>query len=352
MSIATEYSDLEYQENLKLRRLFFIIGGLFLLIMTLIFIFTPLDIIIVDFFYDESLGGFFVSDEQPWKFLYEQEGLIVGTLGAVSLIMILTSWITKDPELKKIGRYGWFILMVALMGTGLLVNAMFKGYWGRPRPREYVEFGGTRQFYPVWYPAFLKLLPSASDPHDVLNNSSFAAGHPTEFIAYIALFFVFNHPEVFVKFLGEFKTWKLKMLMVFKYLAPCLSLVGGFLMAMGRAVQGGHWPSDSMWSFGFVYITAAILYYWVFNFPKWEKANMQKWQDSEYEIPKKQPIWAGLSIFLCICGVFMSIVWYIEYSIRPDAFLIELIAGICIDIASPIICYFAIRDLKSARSTQ
>ncbi len=42
-----------------------------------------------------------------------------------------------------------FLLLCLLVGPGLLANVVFKDNWGRARPREISEFGGTKTFSPA-----------------------------------------------------------------------------------------------------------------------------------------------------------------------------------------------------------
>ncbi len=39
-----------------------------------------------------------------------------------------------------------FLALLYILGPGVLVNLLFKEHWGRPRPVNIVEFGGTQQY--------------------------------------------------------------------------------------------------------------------------------------------------------------------------------------------------------------
>ena len=43
--------------------------------------------------------------------------------------------------------------------------------------------------------------------------------------------------------------------------ALLIGLAYGSLMGVGRIVQGAHFPSDVVWSWGVTFLTAAVLYY-------------------------------------------------------------------------------------------
>jgi len=45
-----------------------------------------------------------------------------------------------------------YLTTAYLLGPGLLVNVILKSHWGRPRPNEVTEFGGTLPFVNWWDP--------------------------------------------------------------------------------------------------------------------------------------------------------------------------------------------------------
>lgn len=68
---------------------------------------------------------------------------------AVALVVLgLTLWLRR-PLMLKAREWG-FVLALFLLGPGLLVNGVLKSYWGRARPTEVIDFGGTAQFTPAW----------------------------------------------------------------------------------------------------------------------------------------------------------------------------------------------------------
>ncbi len=44
---------------------------------------------------------------------------------------------------------GAFLILSVVIGPGLIINAVFKDHWDRPRPRDVVEFGGMLQCTPA-----------------------------------------------------------------------------------------------------------------------------------------------------------------------------------------------------------
>ncbi|MCP4760258.1 MAG: phosphatase PAP2 family protein [archaeon] len=265
---------IEYKENYLLRWIIIMICLIGLMILTIILKAHngALDIAITSLFYDSSLpvgNRFFLEHEQPWEFLYEADYLLLSITAITGLILTLIGLIDKNKRIFL--RYGLFILISAIVSDGIVVNAIFKNLWGRPRPRQTVLFPNSATpdnfpFFAVWDIAF----------EYSGRAKSFSAGHPCNLLIAIGIYFVFNHPEFIVHYFGEYKEWKIKILKGIKYGFLLLSIIGGFLMGIGRIVQGAHWASDVLWSFAFIYITTAIFYHNVFKIPENEKKIMKK----------------------------------------------------------------------------
>ena len=66
------------------------------------------------------------------------------------------------------GRAALFLVVTLALGPGIVTNLIFKDHWGRPRPIDVTEFGGSDRFMPWWDPRG----PCA-------NNCSFVAGEPS-----------------------------------------------------------------------------------------------------------------------------------------------------------------------------
>jgi membrane-associated PAP2 superfamily phosphatase len=381
--------DLNYRNMIVGFIVFFILAA----IMTIIFIVSPFDILIQMQVFDPNQpegSRFIYSNLEPWKFLYLQEGAILLTYLLISLLMFLES--RKNENSAVLALFGWFILLTAIIGTGFVVNGIFKGYWGRPRPRDTFPFGNEYPFYHVWYPAFWDIISTTQTPErikDILDNSSFSAGHPSEAIVFIAIFLILSNPEIILntiqnseksrkltlisaiifsisslvsiflildnynkntaRILGAsigfaLVLWciykllnakdiesKTKILKSAKYMALSISIIGGVMMGVARAVQFGHWPSDSMWTFIFVYIIAFGLYFYVFQFQKSNYRNREEVKTAA------KPIIRRLMILLYPFVIIASIIWILEFMLLPNQFLPELIAGILLLISLPVL---------------
>ena len=60
-----------------------------------------------------------------------------------------------------------FLLLALALGPGLTVNTIFKDHWGRARPTQITQFGGTQKFTPAFVPS-----------DQCRRNCSFPAGDP------------------------------------------------------------------------------------------------------------------------------------------------------------------------------
>ena len=106
--------------------------------------FTPkLDMWMASLCYVEG-RGFHCSP--IFKFFYiwgERFGFCVGA--AAFCTWLLSFFVTKWVRWR---RAALALLLTLVIGAGFIVNLGFKGYWGRPRPKQLIEFGGTQSYRP------------------------------------------------------------------------------------------------------------------------------------------------------------------------------------------------------------
>lgn len=194
-----------------------------LLFLTLLTPFTPwIDLQVSSLFYtpiEGAKGHFFENGLTHFLFTYgEQIG--VGS-GALALFIYLLTFFL--PKLKS-WRRGLVVCGLTLgLGSGVIANLILKEYWGRPRPKEIVQFGGKHTFHPFYHPD----LHCRHDPQ-----RSFPSGHVTMGFYYISLCIV-------AKRYGKSSVMLLGIALT--------SLLGGGLM-ITRVMQGGHYVSDVLFS--------------------------------------------------------------------------------------------------------
>ncbi|MBD3352747.1 MAG: phosphatase PAP2 family protein [Candidatus Lokiarchaeota archaeon] len=272
---------IEIKENREIRNAVLIIGVMLVMLFTLIFrikgraynfstltfeyVSGSLDLAITGQFYD---GTWFMADHPFWYFLNHFDWLIMGVLGIVALLFIITG-LVKERK-KPLFRYGLFILLSGAITAGLIMNVLLKDLWGRYRPRHTTFFEGEHNFYAILDLAWL------IEPESIGEGVSFPAGHPSAFTCYILIYFVFKHPEAIIYLFGEFKEWKVKMLKIIKWIGLILAIIGGILMGMARIIAGAHFASDVLWNMTITFYVDVFMYYVVFRWPKYERENLNE----------------------------------------------------------------------------
>lgn len=202
------------------------------MVLTLLVIATGLlgasgaDLAIASHFYQQ--GGWPVGNRLPWKFLYWLHWKQALALSLIGLAAVIAGYFKANA--RHLLRPGLFLVLLLLVGNGLVVNSLFKSHWDRPRPRDVVQFGGEREFRQPWQPG------SAG------RGRSFPSGHAAAAFYMMAPFFIYRLRR------------------------PALAsawLVGGMLfgaaMSYARLSQGGHFLSDTLWSWGMLYLIGLVL---------------------------------------------------------------------------------------------
>lgn len=200
-----------------------LIGAAFLLA-TVPFYLFDIDIRVQNFFFDASQGWKYGSSPAV-MFLYNY-GTLPGLAAAIAASVVFALGFAYEGMLKY-RKISVIVLLTLALGPGLFVNAIFKSYFGRPRPRDVTEFGGKWQHKPPLVPG------KPGQGH------SFPSGHASMGFLFLALY---------VYYRGRNR-------------AAAYSWLGGsalFGAAIGaaRMAQGGHYFSDVVWAAGFVLLTA------------------------------------------------------------------------------------------------
>lgn len=133
-------------------------------------------------------------------------------------------------KLGGLGLVAWgYIAFCALIGPGLVANMGLKEYWGRARPSQIEEFGGSKIFTPPLQPA-----------DQCERNCSFISGEASN---YFMLGFA-------LAFLGKagLRRWLF-----------LLAIAAGSFSGLIRIGGGGHFLSDVIFSGAFMAIVCAGL---------------------------------------------------------------------------------------------
>ncbi len=215
----------------------FLIPLVILLGFTLVFWMTEIDLTLQRRFFVPEKGWSY-ADLPLCRAMYDYGPFPALLLSIVCLAAFITSfWKRQLAPYRKVfllvfllipyRRIYLFFILLMLIGPGLVVNSVFKEHWGRPRPREIVQFGGQKTFLKVWQKG------------QSGNGSSFPSGHASMGFFLLSPYFLLRR---------RFKKWAWTFL--------GLGLGFGLLMGLVRMMQGGHFASDVLWAGGMVYLCA------------------------------------------------------------------------------------------------
>lgn len=215
------------------------------LLLNLIFILTNLDLYLQSLFFN----GEWYLDNHPFAVaMYKIAPFFSIVVAVTGLFMFIYYKFKKNNPIKK--KIGAFLILSMLLGPGLVVNSLGKGFMGRPRPRNVIEFGGDEKFLP---PLIIgRFIPDLFDENDWEKkylglhfvqgkHNSFPSGHASVIFYLIFPYFIFKKKLT--------------------YLLPGFIL--GWIMGGVRMVQGGHFFSDVYWAFivvfGVNYLLAKVM---------------------------------------------------------------------------------------------
>jgi membrane-associated PAP2 superfamily phosphatase len=179
-------------------------------------------------FWDKSTG-WFMSNAFPWKQLYQFGNLPALILSLSALVVLTLSFI--KPNFARFQKVGAYLVLVMLIGPGIIINGALKQNWGRPRPRDLIEFNGHYR-----YEKILEYDKSSG-------GNSFPCGHAS-------MGFYFFAPALLLR------AKKLRF-----YLMIIFGWIFGLSIGLARMIQGGHFASDVLWAAMIVYWVSYLLFY-------------------------------------------------------------------------------------------
>ena len=145
------------------------------------------------------------------------------------LIFVFFLYSIKKTQYRRESIY---LMSVLVLGSGLMINAILKPTFTRPRP-EYCQ-----EFNPKAEQQFIH----AFEATEITDSSSFPSGHTGSAFSLLAIFFV----------LLNRKSPK-------RHIALLLLCLFGFSVGATRIIQGRHFLSDILGSFASLWLTCIIL---------------------------------------------------------------------------------------------
>lgn len=167
----------------------------------------------------------------------EYIGLAVAMLcGAIGVFTLYTKRWTALTKPALV------VMLTFVIGSGVIINLVLKNVWGRPRPRQIEQFGGTKTFSPFYQPNFGVNLKDDKQ-------KSFPSGHASTGFFFL-VFAVIGWREK--------KTWLM-------WLGLTAGLTMGINLSLIRVMQGGHFFSDIVAAAAIMWWTALAVTYYIYD---------------------------------------------------------------------------------------
>ena len=202
-------------------------------VLSLVFILWPtLDLTVSGWFYrptgSPDWQGFAADQFAAVAVIHEAVPWFGRTASLLGLLLPVFWRLRPGPVNLRWWRRGLMLSLLMVLGTGVVVNAILKENWGRPRPVDVQTFGGTGTFAPALHPS-----------NQCRSNCSFVSGHAATGFTLVAL-----------GLLGAPATRRRWLLW---------GLAGGLTTGALRVAQGGHFLSDVLFSGLVIWLCGAAL---------------------------------------------------------------------------------------------
>lgn len=190
-----------------------------LLLFVLLAPFTPwIDLAVSTYFYEPDGFVPLEDPEHPVMTALYDFGELPGQLiGALAIVVALGSYL--KPSWRQWRNPALIMALTFTIGAGLLINVLFKEYWGRPRPKKIEQFGGTETFRPFYSP----LWKQPGKPF-----KSFPSGHASMGFLFLSIGLVGWYERRRALYIG----------------GMAFGLIAGISLSYVRLAQGAHFFSD------------------------------------------------------------------------------------------------------------
>ncbi|MDP1669515.1 phosphatase PAP2 family protein [Phaeovulum sp.] len=192
-------------------------------------------------FYEADRGGFWLQQVPAATLLRRVLMDLTIAMLLISVAGLAGGLLLRRPVVGVPVRVWGFIVSLYALGPGIIVNLILKAHWGRARPSDVTEFGGTAEFTPAGV---------ISD--QCAANCSFTSGEGSSAAA-LAVSAVL--PLYY--FAPRLPRWAARLWLALALLLPMAG-------AMQRVVTGRHFLSDTVFSAVIVAAVALVLH-WVFS---------------------------------------------------------------------------------------
>ncbi len=173
--------------------------------------------------------GWYLANLLPFKLVYHYGNYPALILALAGLLAMIFSF--SKRKMLKWRKVGLYLTIVMVLGPGIVVNTILKDQWGRPRPRNVIEFGGENRYeYPLQIDTSSK-------------GKSFPCGHATMGYYFFSLGLLISRRR-----------------RIIKLLTVTFAILYGSLIGLARIAQGGHFLSDVIWAGILIYVISFAVY--------------------------------------------------------------------------------------------
>ncbi|WP_411827184.1 phosphatase PAP2 family protein [Luteolibacter sp. AS25] len=187
---------------------------------------------------DLAVARSFFDTAEGWKFAHHPALRTVYNLGVLPAILVgigalgvLLAGIGQE-RLVKYRKVSAYLVLCLALGAGVVTNLVLKNNWGRPRPSQLAEFGGSFSFEPVVWMDFAS------------SGKSFPCGHATMGFFFFAVALVLP------------AAWKWR-----RYAVGGFGFLLGGALGFARIAQGGHFLSDVIWAAAVMWFVSLGLFH-------------------------------------------------------------------------------------------
>jgi lipid A 4'-phosphatase len=176
-------------------------------------------------------GNGFQLGNQWWAtLLHECVGYVICLIMASVVGIYAFNRLSRRNVCGVDGKMVSYLFVVLILGAGLIVNVTLKNNFGRARPRNVTQFGGSQQFTPAFVAS-----------GECVTNCSFSSGAGAGAFFSLALALASSRRR-----------------------AMLVAAIGfGGLVSIARIASGAHFLSDTVVSFFVMWIVADVLYFYM-----------------------------------------------------------------------------------------
>ena len=212
----------------------FLATGLYVAILSLFFLLFPRVDVWVSSLFFAGPDGFWAQHNGFLQDVRHLGPFLVRLIAICSVaVLVLKLCLPGRAPILPL-RQPVFLISTLILGPGILVNAIFKNNWGRPRPRSVEEFSGDLPFQPVW---------KITDYCD--RNCSFVSGEASAGIWLVSVAFLVP------------SSWRKAVL---AFVLPL-----GLILSINRVAFGGHFFSDTLISWGVTFLVVLGVYWLLYQ---------------------------------------------------------------------------------------